>query len=262
MENYPLFKNIPKGWALITGATDGIGLEMAKQLSMNYKIILVSRTLEKLATVSSQLNSETKIIACDLTKELTLELKETIKELKPNIVINNAGLSYDHAEYLEQIEESQLVNLIRINCTNLMLITRLCLGYMKEQRFGLILNVGSGNARLACGGPLYSVYSASKAFVETFSKAMHYEVKEFGVTVQCVIPYYVSTKMSRLKPSCTTPTAKSFVASVFKSYQLPVVVPNWIHYLMDLILSRFSLASYILKMNKAIRTKALSKKLK
>ena len=87
MLNYPLFKNITKGWALITGATDGIGLEMAKQLSKNYKIILVSRTLEKLAAVSSQLNSETKIIACDLTKELTIELKETIKELKPNIVL-------------------------------------------------------------------------------------------------------------------------------------------------------------------------------
>lgn len=256
----PLLKNIPKNtWALVTGATDGIGLELAHYLSENYKIILVSRNLEKLKKVATEFSTEVRLIACDLSKGC-LEVEQVIEELKPNIVINNAGISYEHPEYLEQVKDLDLTTLIELNCKSPMLITRKCLTHMKQNKYGLIINMGSGNARLACGGPLYSVYSASKSFIETFSRAMHYEVQEFGVTVQCVIPYYVSTKMSRLKPSFSVPTVKSFVHSIFNGVKSPVVIPNWIHYFMDFILSRFSLSSLILQMNKSIRIKALLKK--
>lgn len=255
-----ILENIPKeSYALVTGATDGIGFELALQLSkLNYKLILVSRNLEKLKASQEKVPNSL-IISCDLSKGVSQELRDLINDKKPTILINNAGISYPHAEYLENLPMDFYDNLLDLNCKAIVDLCRCCLPHMKETSQGVIINMGSGNGRLACGGPLYAAYSGSKAFVEAFSRGLHYEVKEFGITVQCVIPYYVSTKMSRMRPSMSVPSAKSFAESILKGNTSPVTIPHWLHYLMDLILSVFSLSNWILPMNKKIRKKALEK---
>jgi 17beta-estradiol 17-dehydrogenase / very-long-chain 3-oxoacyl-CoA reductase len=256
-----LLSKAPKEcWALVTGATDGIGLEFAKQLAeKGYKIMLVSRTAEKLEKVAEELSVETRVVACDLTGDLSDELVAAVDELKPLIVVNNAGMSYPHAEYVESLDTQRVDNMVNINCRTVVALTRLCIPHMKEAKSGVIINLGSGNGRLACGAPLYSVYSATKAFVDVFSRAMHYEVREFGIAVQCVIPYYVATKMSRMRASFTVPTAQAFVQSILKGKVQPVSVPYWVHSALDFVLSRFPCAGTILGMNKGIRKKALER---
>lgn len=251
-------------WAIITGATDGIGLEFARQLGkMGFHIFFIGRNKEKCENVKKELSEYAKVDyeVLDLTKTIPKNVIQKLKDLQPTVLVNNAGMSYEHAKYLEELDIAKINKLLQLNCNTMTQLTHTLLPVFKEQNLGLVVCLGSGTSRLSCGSPLYTVYGASKAYVEYFCKSLYYELLDYsGVDVTCVIPYMVATKMSRRRPAWDVPTPKTYVESFFNQSISMFSIPSWAHWIQDLIYSRFPISSFVLKEHKRIRKKALNKK--
>ncbi|XP_004591918.2 17-beta-hydroxysteroid dehydrogenase type 3 [Ochotona princeps] len=203
-------------WAVVTGAGDGIGkaysLQLAKQ---GLNVVLISRTLEKLQAVATEIEQttgrSTRIIQTDFTRaDIYESIQEELAGLEIGILVNNVGMlpSLLPTHFLSTPDEIQA--LIHCNITSVMKMTQLVLKHMESRRKGLILNISSGVALFPW--PLYSLYSASKAFVCTFSKALRAEYKDKGIIIQVLTPYAISTSMTKhLNTNVITKTADEFV---------------------------------------------------
>ncbi|XP_005615844.1 17-beta-hydroxysteroid dehydrogenase type 3 isoform X3 [Canis lupus baileyi] len=203
-------------WAVITGAGDGIGkaysFELARQ---GLNVVLISRTLKKLQATAAEIEcatgSSVKIIQADFTKDNIYEyIGEKLKGLEIGILINNVGMLPNllPSHFLDTADDIQSV--IHCNITSVVKMTQLILKHMESRQKGLILNISSGVALFPW--PLYSMYSASKAFVCTFSKALQAEYKRKGIIIQVLTPYAISTPMTRyLNTNMITKTADEFV---------------------------------------------------
>ncbi|XP_074057815.1 17-beta-hydroxysteroid dehydrogenase type 3 isoform X2 [Macrotis lagotis] len=203
-------------WAVITGAGDGIGKAYSYELAKHgLNIVMISRTLEKLQEVAKGIEQTTgaqvKIIQADFTKaDIYENIKENLQGLEIGILVNNVGMIYSHlpCHFLSGPEEVQ--DLIHCNISSVVKMTRLILRDMEIRRKGLILNISSAAGRFPW--PLYSIYSSTKAFVCTFSKALQSEYKEKGIIIQVITPYSISTPMTKhLNPNIITKTADEFV---------------------------------------------------
>ncbi|KAK7800070.1 hypothetical protein U0070_027607 [Myodes glareolus] len=170
-------------------------------------VVLISRTLEKLQAIAEEI---------DFTKEDIYDhIKEKLKGLEIGILVNNVGMlpSLFPSRFLNTPGEIQ--SLIHCNITSVVKMTQLVLRHMESRQKGLILNISSGVA--LCPWPLYALYSASKAFVCTFSKALHVEYRAKGIIIQVLTPYAVSTPMTKhLNTNMVTKTADEFVKESLK----------------------------------------------
>ena len=178
--------------ALITGASSGIGLQLAKKFAeQGHPVILLARNksqLEKIAhEIRTDFNISADIIVADLflpeaPDQIANELKE--RNLNVDILINNAGFglqgSYDKLDLRQQL------NMIQVNIMALAHLTRLFLPEMIRRNAGGILNVASTAAFQA--GPNMAVYYATKAFVLNFTEALHEEVRQTKLHVSCLCP--------------------------------------------------------------------------
>jgi len=136
---------------------------------------------------------------------------------------------------------------------------------MTQRKRGAIINISSAAGSLPTGDPLYAVYSATKAYVDAFSKSLYYELQKTGIHVQSQVPYFVSTKLSKIRnASFTTPSPDGFAASAVNSIGLgPFVVPYWVHAVQHAVIHSLPVsivAKAILGHHFAIRKKALAKK--
>lgn len=105
-----------------------------------------------------------------------------------------------------------MINCNIISCTKM---TAICLPGMIQKKKGIIINNSSTSGRIPT--PMLTVYSATKAYMDFFSQALNIEYADHGIIVQSLCPYYVSTKLSRIKKSLFTPTPSEFVASAVKT---------------------------------------------
>lgn len=182
---------------LITGASGGIGLELAKIFAQDgYDIVLTARSEDKLLRIQKALEKKygalSYVFPCDLAeKDAALAVYEFTRSngIEIDVLVNNAGFG-DCADFAESDWQKQY-DMVRLNIIALMQLTRVYLPEMKERRSGKILNVAS--VASFCAGPGMSVYYASKAFVRSFSEAVAEEVREHGVTVTALCPGPVNT---------------------------------------------------------------------
>ncbi|MDX1991194.1 MAG: SDR family oxidoreductase [bacterium] len=176
--------------ALITGASGGIGEELARVFAREkFNLVLVARSADKLLKLANELQSKhsvtVKVIAKDLTQptapdEVYAELAGT----QIDVLVNNAG----YATYgnFWDIDTRKDIDEIQLNVTTLTHLTKLFLPGMVQRRDGKILNVASTAAFQP--GPLMAVYYATKAFVLSLSEALSEELKGTGVTVTALCP--------------------------------------------------------------------------
>ena len=176
---------------LITGASGGIGYELAKLFARDHhNLILVARSADKLAQVAKEIETfgvRVKTVPLDLTdspapKFLFDQLQR--ESVSVDILINNAGFGA-YGEFV-QMSEADILGQISLNVTALTELTRHFLPGMVSRRFGRIMNVASTAGFQP--GPLMAVYYATKAYVISFSEAVANEVKNSGVTVTCFCP--------------------------------------------------------------------------
>ncbi len=178
--------------ALITGASNGIGYELAKLFAKDrYKLVLVARSAGKLTQVADELQREFGISAKAVPLDLTVSsapqflFNELQREgIVVDILVNNAG--YGVLGEFANISGEDTLGQIQLNITALTYLTKLFLGPMVERRSGKILNVASTAGFQP--GPLMSVYYATKAYVISFSEALANELHGTGVTVTCLCP--------------------------------------------------------------------------
>jgi short-subunit dehydrogenase len=178
--------------ALITGASGGIGYELAKLFAKDrHNLVLVARggpTLAKFADeLQRQFGVSAKAVALDLSfAQAPQFLFDQLQRegVAVDILVNNAG--YGKLGDFAQVSLEESLGQIQLNVTALTHLTKLFLGPMLEQRTGRILNVASTAGFQP--GPRMAVYYATKAYVISFSEALADEVKGTGVTVTCLCP--------------------------------------------------------------------------
>ena len=169
--------------ALITGASSGIGRDIARELSRKgYDLIIVARNEKKLEELKSDLNTNTQIVSMDLTSE---ENCKKLYERFPDIdlLVNNAGLG-ECGKFTETDLEKELT-IIKTNIIALHILTKLYLREMKEKDSGTILNVASIAGFMP--GPLMATYYASKNYVVRLSESIREELKKEKSHVQVSI---------------------------------------------------------------------------
>jgi uncharacterized protein len=187
-----MFVNERAPAALITGASGGIGYEIAKLFAKDHhNLVLVARNAARLAQVADELQRQfgitVEIFALDLTEptapqSLFVQLQSA--GVAVDVLVNNAGYGR-YGEFADvPLEES--LGQIQLNVTALTELSKLFLGPMLERRSGRIMNVASTAGFQP--GPLMAVYYATKAYVISFSEALANELAEKGITVTCLCP--------------------------------------------------------------------------
>jgi uncharacterized protein len=187
--------------ALITGASGGIGYELAKLFARDhYNLVLVARSSDKLNQAAAELQSQcgvtVRTVALDLAaapapKFLFDQLQR--EGTAVDVLVNNAGFG-GFGEFAAMAEE-EILGQLQLNVTALTYLTRLFLPGMLARRSGKIMNVASTAAFQP--GPLMAVYYATKAYVLSFSEALANEVAGSGVVVSCFCPGATDTGFAK-----------------------------------------------------------------
>lgn len=185
--------------ALITGASSGMGRDMARYLaSISYDLILVARREDRLFELKEELKGvDVKIIPLDLSKaENCFKLYDEVKDDNVEFLINNAGFGA-YGKFSEVPLEKEL-ELIDTNIKALHILTKLFIKDMIKRNKGYILNVGSAAGFLA--GPTFSSYYASKNYVVRLTEAIHEEMRrdKINVKVSALCPGPVNTEFNRV----------------------------------------------------------------
>lgn len=190
------------GWAVVTGASSGIGAEFARALAKEgYPLVLVARRklqLEKLVReLEGHYHTECRIIIADLGKETECRrLTAEIAEKTVAVFINNAGFG-DCGSFLDTDLDKEL-SMIDVNVRAVHLLTKLILTKMQRQGGGYLLNVASA-AGLMPAGPFMATYYATKAYVASMTRAVAEELreKESPVYIGCLCPGPVDTEFNQ-----------------------------------------------------------------
>jgi short-subunit dehydrogenase len=185
--------------ALITGASSGIGLDLARLMASDFDLIITARNQSELEKLSRELEAQhgnnVHVIPADLAQpqapeQIFAEIQR--RSLQVDALINNAG--FGAYGPFAQSDLGGDAAMLQVNIAALTALTRLALPAMLERRRGRIMNVASTAGFQP--GPLMSVYYATKAYVIMFSEAIANELKGSGVTVTCLCPGPTETQFA------------------------------------------------------------------
>lgn len=258
-------------WAVVTGATSGIGEAYAAELAgSGFNVFLLSRNCERLRRTEEQLQAnygvDTQSLAVDFaraTAEDYARVEERLRSLpRIGVLVNNVGVNYRHPEYFEEAPSEEDDKLIAVNVRATTVMAKLALKVIPTSQRAALVNVGSVYGSVPA--PLLAVYSGTKAYVEGFSRALAAEVASRQVSVQCVTPGMVATKMTRTAPSRTVPGPSCIArASLARLGKELVLSPFWFHAVTQTVLQRIPAgrrAASMLNANLKVRAVALQKK--
>lgn len=182
--------------ALITGATGGIGAEIARALHDRGAIVTLSGTRANvLEEVRASLGERAHVVACNLSD------RDEVEKLVPaaedamggiDILVNNAGITRDGLAMRMKIEDWQAV--IDVNLTAAFTLTKACMRTMMKQRWGRVINISSVVG--VTGNPGQVNYCASKAGMIGMSKSLAHELASRNITVNCIAPGFIETAMT------------------------------------------------------------------
>ncbi len=218
--------------ALITGASSGIGLDIAKYLATKkYELILVARNKEKLEKIQESLPTKVTIIVADLSNEQKVkELYILTKKENIDILINNAGFGLFGDFTTTDLQQE--IDMINTNIKAVHILTKEFLKDMEKKNSGYILNVASSAAFQP--GPLMSTYYATKSYIYQLTEALWYEQKKkkTNVHISILCPGPVDTNFNKtagvsfsVKPLKSSFVAKYAIDEMFKNKML--IIPGF-----------------------------------
>jgi short-subunit dehydrogenase len=188
-----------KKYACITGASSGIGQELARGLSKKgYSLILVARREDRLQKLAEELETDSIVIASDLRREEDIrDLVMKISDLNLEVFVNNAG--FGDAGKFEEASLDKELDMIDVNVKALHILTKEMLNLFEKKGGGYILNIGS-SAGLFPAGPYMATYYATKAYVVSFTEAIARELKEqhSPVSISVLCPGPVDTEFNKV----------------------------------------------------------------
>ena len=183
--------------ALITGASGGIGAAIARGLhQQGATVVLHGTRAERLAALADELGTNAHVVTANLSsREEAAGLAERAAEAAGapiSILVNNAGITRDNL--MMRMKDEEWDDVLDVNMTASMMITRACLRAMMKARFGRIISISSIVG--VTGNPGQANYAASKAGMIGFSKALAAEVASRGITVNVIAPGFIATPMT------------------------------------------------------------------
>jgi 17beta-estradiol 17-dehydrogenase / very-long-chain 3-oxoacyl-CoA reductase len=274
---YSLYQRIAALLCIRLGLTlsniiDGIGKAYALALAKKgMSVMLISRTESKLQDVKKEIEDKkyagatVSYLVCDYSKfdkAAQAKVANAIKDLEVGVLINNVGVGYRYPMFFHEISDEEVQDLMTMNIDSTVWMTRMVLNGMLDRKAGAIVNISSGSAMATL--PLLAEYSAAKSFIEKFSRALNAEYKAKGITCQCQIPFYVATKLAKMRKSLMVPTPTEYVASAIKwvGYPDAVASPMLLHaiqgWVMDILPDSF-VAKQIMGMHLGVRKRGIKK---
>ncbi|KAM3412688.1 hypothetical protein ACQJBY_004054 [Aegilops geniculata] len=229
-------------WAVVTGATDGIGRAMVLELArQGLHLVLIGRDPVKLSRVGDEVQKaapscKVRSVVFDLAGDApkmsrgVARVAAAVEGLDVGILVNNAGATYPGAAYFHEVETRVWEEVVRVNVEAATRIAGVVVPAMAMKRRGAVVNVGSGSSVVLPAFPLYAVYAASKAYIDQFSRSLSIEYKQYEVDLQCQIPLYVATKMSRVGNSLFVPSPEEYAKAAVRCIGYEArCVPYWRH---------------------------------
>jgi short-subunit dehydrogenase len=191
-----------KPLAVITGASSGIGEEIARQLAARgYDLVLAARRLDRLQALAEKLETAHGVDCSPIVVNLAerADRARLCDQLEPHrerieILVNNAG--FGALGFFRETDLDRELEMIDVNCAAPVHLTKLMLPWMLERKRGYVLNVASLSA--FAPGPVMAMYFATKAFVLSFSEALWEECRGTGVTVTALCPGPVRTEFQQM----------------------------------------------------------------
>lgn len=259
-------------WAVVTGATDGIGKAYAIELARaGMNVVLISRSADKLKEAAAEVEAankktkvSTKIVVADFSEgnKIYPAIEQALAGLEIGVLVNNVGISYEYPEYFLQISDQTVDQLVQLNVVAVTKMTKMVLPGMVERKRGAVVNISSASGSFPC--PLLAVYSASKAFMDFFSLSLSQEYAASGVHVQSVVPFYVASKMSKMRAGYATPTPGTYARAALNKLGYERRTNGyWVHALMATVIALLPSAvvdHYSWGMHASVRARALKKK--
>lgn len=182
--------------ALVTGASGGIGGEIARALhSAGATVGLSGTRVEPLEALAAELGSRAHVLPCNLSDGAAVDAlpKQAIEAMGSlDILVNNAGITRD--QIFMRMSDEEWADVINVNLTSTMRLCKGAIRGMMKARWGRIINISSIVG--ATGNPGQANYAASKAGMVGMSKSIAYEVASRGITVNCVAPGFIATAMT------------------------------------------------------------------
>jgi 17beta-estradiol 17-dehydrogenase / very-long-chain 3-oxoacyl-CoA reductase len=267
-------KNLVKSygqWAIVTGATDGIGKGMAFELARKgCNIILISRTPSRLEECKNELlakHSKVTVETLDidfsnLDDAAMKRISQMIESKDIGVLVNNVGVSYPFTQYFHELKDSNVTELITLNVNSTTWMTRIVLPGMLQRKRGAIVNIGS--AAGVSNSPLLAQYGAAKSYIAMFSRTLDAELRDKGISVQCQVPMFVTTKLAKLKKTSlfvASPSGYARAAVSAIGYE-SVISPYWSHAIQIWVLTNFPewlVAKLVKSMHMDIRKKGMKK---
>ncbi len=203
MSNNQKYRPIDGEWAVVTGASSGIGYGFARQLAnWGWSVVLVSNQAQQLeqcaSNIEKEFHTQTKTLYLDLSQPTSAqELFDFCNDINVAVLVNNAGI-FTFAQF-NNLSEKTIDLYLKLHIET---VTKLCYLFsarMKEQKRGFILNMSSLAAYWSLPG--VTMYEATKSYIRTFSRALRYELLEYGVSVTVLTPGGITTDLFGLNPS-------------------------------------------------------------
>ncbi|CAF1165371.1 unnamed protein product [Adineta steineri] len=217
-------------WALVTGASDGIGKAIALELSSRgFKVILHGRNRAKLETVAKELKGETKIFVMDgsnFSRNDIDRMKQELQPLEIGILINNVSIANDF-QTLDELSLENIDSVLRLNISFVTHLNRIILSCLKRQKQSLIITIGSYAGIHPPG--ILSVYASSKSFQHSLSESLRREAPP-GMRVELHLAGSVISSSNRAAQSFLRPTSAMFATAVCDHVGAAhIIVPYWPH---------------------------------
>lgn len=189
-------------WAVVTGASEGIGQAMAIDLGRRgFNVCVIARTQSKLDSVVEELKQigvEGKSISFDFASATAQSYDELFAELDKiqiAVLVNNVGVNYSYTNYFDEVDLETDLRLLKVNCEASVRMTKYIVPKMKSKHCGAIVMLGSVSA--VTPAPMLCTYAGTKAFNLSFGSGLYYELKEFGIDVLAVSPNMVVSRMTQ-----------------------------------------------------------------
>lgn len=216
-------------WAVVTGSTDGIGKGYAFELARKgMNVCLIARNKQKLDDTKAEIEAKYPSIdvstvvfdftTADVSDYERMYAGASLDEIDVGVLVNNVGRSLEHPEYQLDIVDGLRVSrdTLVINALSVVAMTQLVMPSMRSRGRGVVVNVSSASDMQPT--PLLNVYAATKVFVRYVSSALSEEYRTSGVFVQCVSPFFVATKLARIRrATLTAPSGETFARAAVRT---------------------------------------------